>query len=102
MSVNQKGNVVEVGWLGTADWSPDNTILIHSLQFIASLASDIFVVRNFNAAGPEIYRHDTLHTEKIKYFPNSLMRPYIDISEATLSCASVAKLIIIKQDEERI
>ena len=101
MSVNELGNVVEIGWLGTADWSPDTPILVHSIQFISSsIATDIYVVKNISAVGPEIFRYDNQHRD-IKYFPNSLMRPYIDISEDTLSCESYAKLVIIKQEEER-
>ncbi len=85
-----------------ADWDylttfPDyiKGIRVRSIQYIPTLASDICVLKDGSATGPELFYASEDNRHITKYFYGKLMKPYYDVSDLNLCNASATAKIII-------
>lgn len=102
-----KGNVIVVTGLD-ADWDgmAECTDLLYyqnlggmkvaSIRFDPSAQNDLMVLKEGSAAGPVIFKRKaaSAYDNEPIYYAGRRMRPYIDISECTLSVAASAGVVI--------
>jgi hypothetical protein len=85
-----------------ADWDYLTTfpkylkgIRVRSIQYIPTLGTDICVLKDGSATGPEIFYADGNNNHVTKYFYGKLMKPYYDVSDTNWCNASATAKIII-------